>query len=106
MGARGLGALEFLRPRALGVDRGGRLLILTDPTRSAVTYDYYGYGSATVMADVIAANSLLAPYDIAFVDDYLYNMSAYEGNYRNVFFTDFSANPLTKETLGFSAGNK
>jgi hypothetical protein len=76
---------------------GGRLLILTDPTRSAVTYDYYGYGSATVMADVIAANSLLAPYDIAFVDDYLYNMSFYEGNYRNVFFTDFSANPLTKD---------
>jgi len=79
------------------VRRGGRLLILTDPTRSAVTYDYYGYGSATVMADVIAANSLLAPYDIAFVDDYLYNMSVYEGNYRNVFFTDFSANPLTKD---------
>jgi hypothetical protein len=79
------------------VGRGGRLLILTDPTRSAVSYDYYGYGSATVMADVIAANSLLAPYDIAFVDDYLYNMSVYEGNYRNVFFTDFSANPLTKD---------
>jgi hypothetical protein len=78
------------------VHRGGRLLILTDPTRSAVSYDYYGYGSATVMADVIAANSLLAPYDIAFVDDYLYNMSVYEGNYRNVFFTDFSAHPLTK----------
>ena len=57
------------------VRRGGRLLILTDPTRSAVSYDYYGYGSATVMADVIAANSLLAPYDIAFVDDYLYNMT-------------------------------
>jgi hypothetical protein len=78
------------------VHRGGRLLILTDPTRSAVSYDYYGYGSAMVMADVIAANSLLAPYDIAFADDYLYNMSVYEGNYRNVFFTDFSANPLTK----------
>ncbi|MBN2086550.1 MAG: hypothetical protein JW748_15140 [Anaerolineales bacterium] len=79
------------------VRRGGRLLVLTDPTRSAVSYDYAGYGSATVMADVIAANSLLASYDIAFVDDYLYNMSVYEGNYRNVFFTDFSANPLTKD---------
>ncbi len=79
------------------VRRGGRLLVLTDPTRSAVSYDYYGYGSATVMADVIAANSLLAPYDIAFVDDYLYNMTSYEGNFRNVFFTDFSANPLTKD---------
>ncbi len=79
------------------VRRGGRLLVLTDPTRSAVSYDYYGYGSATVMADVIAANSLLAPYDISFLDDYLYNMTEYEGNYRNVYFKDFPAHPLTKD---------
>ncbi len=78
------------------IRRGGRLLILTDPTRSAVLYDYYGYGSATVTADIVAANSLLAPFDIAFLDDYLYNMSDYEGNYRNVFFRDFPANPMTK----------
>jgi hypothetical protein len=78
------------------VRRGGRLLVLTDPTRSAVSYDYSGYGSATVLADVVAANSLLAPFGIAFHDDYLYNMSEYEGNYRNVYFRDFSANPLTK----------
>jgi hypothetical protein len=79
------------------VRRGGRLLVLTDPTRSAVAYDYYGYGTATVMADVVAANGLLAPYDITFLDDYLYNMSEYEGNYRNVFFRDFAANALTKD---------
>ena len=78
------------------VRRGGRLLILTDPTRSAVMYDYYGYGSAAVTADVIAANSLLAPFDITFLDDYLYNMTEYEGNFRNVYFRDFSAHPLTK----------
>ncbi|MBN1439158.1 MAG: hypothetical protein JW929_07100 [Anaerolineales bacterium] len=78
------------------VRRGGRVLVLTDPTRSAVSYDYYGYGSATVMADVIAANSLLAAFDITFLDDYLYNMTEYEGNYRNVFFRDFSADALTK----------
>jgi hypothetical protein len=79
------------------VRRGGRLLILTDPTRSAVAYDYSGYGTATVMADVVSANTLLAPYDIAFRDDYLYNMSDYEGNYRNVFCRDFSAGALTKD---------
>jgi hypothetical protein len=79
------------------VRRGGRLAVFTDPTRSAVSYDYYGYGTATVMADVVAANGLLAPYDIAFLDDYLYNMSMYEGNYRNVFFRDFAANALTKD---------
>jgi hypothetical protein len=78
------------------VQRGGRLLILTDPTRSAVSYDYYGYGSYTSTADVVAANTLLAPYDIRFLDDYLYNMTDYEGNYRNVYFRDFAANGLTK----------
>jgi hypothetical protein len=79
------------------VRRGGRLLILTDPTRSAVTYDYSGYGTATLTADVISANTLLAPFGIAFHDDYLYNQTQYEGNYRNVFFDDFSANALTKD---------
>jgi hypothetical protein len=78
------------------VRRGGRLLILTDPTRSAILYDYYGYGPAAVTADIVAANSLLAPFDIAFLDDYLYNLSEYEGNYRNIFFRTFSAHPLTK----------
>jgi hypothetical protein len=81
--------LDFVR-------RGGRLLVLTDPTRSTIQYDYYGYGSASVTADITAANSLLAPFDIAFLDDYLYNMSDYEGNYRNVFFRDFPSHPMTQ----------
>jgi len=79
------------------VRRGGRLLVLTDPTRSTVEYDYYGYGTASVTADIAAANGLLAPFDIAFLDDYLYNMSDYEGNYRNVFLRDFAADPLTRD---------
>lgn len=79
------------------VRRGGRLLILTDPTRSAIVYDYYGYGSATVTADVVAANGLLASFDIAFLDDYLYNMTEYEGNYRNVYFRSFADHPLTQD---------
>jgi hypothetical protein len=76
------------------VKRGGRLLILTDPTRSSISYDYYS-GYSLVTTDVTAANSLLSSFDITFNDDYLYNMSDYEGNFRNVYFRSFGANPLT-----------
>jgi hypothetical protein len=77
------------------VGRGGRLLILTDPTRSVLRVDYSGFGSAVVVADVIAANTLLAPFDITFTDDYLYNMTEYEGNFRNVYIRNFGDLPIT-----------
>ncbi|MGD0806905.1 MAG: hypothetical protein ABSA10_05495 [Anaerolineales bacterium] len=77
------------------VQRGGRLLILTDPTRSVLRVDYSGFGSAVIVADVIAANTLLAPFDITFSDDYLYNMTEYEGNFRNVYIRNFGDHPLT-----------
>ncbi len=77
------------------VGRGGRLLILTDPTRSVLRADYSGFGSAVVVADVIAANTLLAPFDITFTDDYLYNMTEYEGNFRNVYIRNFGDHPIT-----------
>ncbi len=77
------------------VGRGGRLLILTDPTRSVLQSDYSGFGSAIVVSDVIAANTLLAPFDLTFTDDYLYNMTEYEGNFRNVYIRTFGDHPLT-----------
>jgi hypothetical protein len=77
------------------VGRGGRLLILTDPTRSVARYDNSGFGNVLVLADVIAANTLTAPFDITFTDDYLYNMTEYEGNFRNVYIRKFGDHPLT-----------
>lgn len=79
------------------VDHGGRLLVMTDPTRSAIGVDYFAIPSPvlTVTVDVVAANSLLAPFDITFSDDYLYNLSENEGNFRNVFFTQFADGPVT-----------
>jgi hypothetical protein len=77
------------------VERGGRLLILTDPTRSTAKYSYSISTSIDIVSDVIAANTLLSSFDITFMDDYLYNMTDYEGNFRNVYFRDFGDNPLT-----------
>lgn len=77
------------------VARGGRLLVLTDPTRSSLASDFYGSDPTSGADDVNAANSLLAPFDIAFVDDYLYNMTENEGNFRNVVFQTFSDDAFT-----------
>jgi hypothetical protein len=77
------------------VDRGGRLLILTDPTRSTAKYSYSVSTAYDIVSDVLAANTLLTSFDITFMDDYLYNMTDYEGNFRNVYFRDFGDNSLT-----------
>lgn len=72
------------------VERGGRLLVISDPTRSAGVYDIYGFYAGPAYGDVATANALLAPHDLAFTDDYLYNLRRNEGNFRNVFFADFA----------------
>jgi hypothetical protein len=79
------------------VSRGGRVLVIGDPTRGDEVlgffesdyYFSYGVGSVT------AANTILAPFDLAFNDDYLYNLLENEGNYRNVIFKNFEEDPLT-----------
>jgi hypothetical protein len=87
-------SLEEVRLLEGFVQRGGRILVLTDPTRGSVSYDYSGYAT-TLATDVNAANSLLASFDITIVNDYLYNMTQYEGNFRNVIFQKFSADAFT-----------
>jgi hypothetical protein len=76
------------------VARGGRLLVVTDPTRTNISLDE-NTGSPIITPDVVAANGLLAPFDITFSDDYLYNISENEGNFRNVFLARFGTSPLT-----------
>ena len=71
------------------VNRGGRLLVISDPTRREESFGY-SIGSVT------AANSLLAPFDLSFSDDYLYNLIENEGNYRNVLFSYFGEDTLTE----------
>lgn len=80
------------------VSLGGRLLVLSEPTRfdanieSSVFFDMI---ELSIHDDVAATNSLLVPYDIAFSDDYLYNTHENEGNYRNVFFRQFAPTLLS-----------
>ncbi len=50
----------------------------------------------TGISGVDVANLLLEPYDAAFVDDYLYDMTTNEGNYRNVIFSEFSGHELNR----------
>jgi hypothetical protein len=80
-------------------DRGGRLLVITDPTRD------YGYYDSSVSSDSNAlamtssttiSNLLLNPYNISISNDYLYNLSNNEGNFRHILFSDFADSPLTK----------
>jgi hypothetical protein len=66
------------------VEQGGRVLVLADPTRSSYLSD-----------GLAGPNSLLAPFDLSFADDYLYNLVENEGNYRNVLLKKFADSPLT-----------
>lgn len=70
------------------VQRGGRLLVIADPTRSYSEYD------TEREISVILANEILEPFKISFRNDYVYNLTKNEGNYRNVFISPAVKNPL------------
>jgi hypothetical protein len=73
-------------------ERGGRILVISDPTRSSSfsTSDF-----SLSNGDVVAVNSLLVPFGIVFSEDYVYNLIHNEGNYRNVLFHEFVDDDLT-----------
>ncbi len=74
------------------VDRGGHLLVITDPTLNM------GGGAMAnpPVTSVEVANFLLKSYDISFADDYVYNLISNEGNFRHVIFSQFATDPLTQ----------
>jgi hypothetical protein len=78
------------------VERGGRLLVISDPTRGSygeyVSLDY----ATSTLSDIEIANLLLEPFGIAFSNDYVYNLVKNEGNFRNVIFKDIDNSALTK----------
>jgi hypothetical protein len=76
------------------VARGGRLVVFTDATRGQLMTDFFT-GNTTSFPDVNAANLLLAPFGLTVNNDYLYNLSENEGNFRNVFFSDFGKHDLS-----------
>lgn len=60
------------------VNNGGKLLLITDPSRRG------------------EMNSLSLNFGLIFEDDYLYNIKENEINYRNIFVTQFKENEITK----------
>lgn len=76
---------EILAARRF-VERGGRLLIIGDPTRFNLVFDEDDtFGIEPILvADQIPLNSLANEFDIAFNGDYLYNTEENEGNFRNI----------------------
>jgi len=77
------------------VDSGGKLLLVTDPTRFEVKYDATGLPSEH-RSDVASMNMLSAPFGLVFEDDYLYNVTHNAGSYRDIIVKDFADSPITK----------
>ncbi len=77
------------------VGKGGKLLLITDPTRFTYVFDDYGF-VVGLKSDALSMNSLAAVFGIVFEDDYLYNMVTNEGNYQNIILQNFPTDhPLT-----------
>ncbi|MGD2206752.1 MAG: DUF4350 domain-containing protein, partial [Anaerolineae bacterium] len=76
------------------VDRGGRLLLVTDPTRFAVEFNELDL--PVLDSDAPHINDLAAQFDLLFQTDYLYNTVENEGNFRNIKLTDFGEDDLTQ----------
>jgi hypothetical protein len=77
------------------VEKGGRLLLVADPTRYDVILDEFG-DFVGFDNDSPHLNDLAARFDLVFQEDYLYNTVDNEGNFRNIKLTDLADGPLTQ----------
>jgi len=67
------------------VARGGRVLLVGDPTRYNIEFDETDIFAAPIIATAQAPlNDLANAFDITFRGDYLYNTVENEGNFRNI----------------------
>jgi hypothetical protein len=76
------------------VERGGRLLVIADPTRSVSESDREREKSVNL------ANEILEPFRISFRNDYVYSLVKNEGNYRNI-----HVHPAGNHLLGMNLTN-
>ena len=77
------------------VQTGGKLLLITDPTRFEVVYDPLGMPSER-KSDVAVMNMLSASFGLVFEDDFIYNMVHNSGTFRDVVLSNFADAPITK----------
>jgi hypothetical protein len=78
------------------VEKGGRMLLVGDPTRFEVFFPDDFSMSYILDYDATHLNDLAARYGILFGHDYLYNTVENEGNYRNIRLDDFAGGALTE----------
>lgn len=73
------------------VARGGRVLLVGDPTRYAIEIDETDIFALPVIETAqVPLNDLANLFDITFRGDYLYNTVANEGNFRNILLDEAS----------------
>ncbi len=70
------------------VNKGGKLLLVEDPTRRPQEYAYTRTGTFPI-------SDISAEFGLIFENDYLYNLKENDGNYRYISFRDFSQSELT-----------
>lgn len=66
------------------VEKGGKLLLIADPTRPG------------------SINSLSSEFGLVFESGYLYKLGENEGNFRNIFISQFASSDLTKDLTKIS----
>lgn len=80
------------------VARGGRVLLVGDPTRYNIEFDEFDlFAPPTIRTAQVPLNDVANAFDITFRGDYLYNTIENEGNFRNILIdeTGFSGAELT-----------
>lgn len=80
------------------VDRGGRVLLVGDPTRYNIEFDEVDlFAAPTIHTAQVPLNDVANAFDITFRGDYLYNTVENEGNFRNILVdeTGFSDTEMT-----------
>jgi hypothetical protein len=85
------------------VAKGGRLLLVADPTRFELDWDLL-----VLDYDAPHINDLSAQFGLLFQPGYLYNIEENEGNFRNIRLTDFANHELTEgleQVVFYAAGS-
>lgn len=77
------------------VERGGRLLVIADPTRSAMDFFLSLEETMGSLGNTEITNLLLEPFGIAYSKGYVYNLAKNEGNFRNVYFSIIYEDPIS-----------
>jgi len=75
------------------VHRGGRLLVISDPTRNTLSTSST---LPTFVQPVDIANFILEPFGITFNNDYVYNLVENEANFRNIILKDFGKHSISE----------